>query len=139
VSASNDLASFPLRVLLSHVDDETLADEVARRKACLARSLRRARAREVARIRVAVARLYGLTPAEISGQSRHRGVAIPRQIAMALAYEAGLSLPQIGKAFARHHTTVLHARRYVARMEREDLQTAMSLALLRAELKDGIA
>lgn len=48
--------------------------------------------------------------AVILGPSRRRMVSKPRQRAMADAWLAGWSMPQIGRAFGdRDHTTVLHA------------------------------
>lgn len=54
---------------------------------------------------------FGLTKAEIEGPSRARKYAWPRQVTMALCrrYCDRASLPQIGLAFNRDHTTVLHA------------------------------
>lgn len=124
-----DLASIPLRSLLAAVDDRTLAAELLLRA-------RRARTEGIAgirRVRAAVARLYGLRPADLAERRRIAGAAEPRMLAMFLAREQGYSLPQIGRALNRHHTTVLHACRVVAASE--DLQTAMSLALLRWELR----
>lgn len=57
----------------------------------------------------------GLTAAHITGPQRTLRVSEPRQKAMARAYATGLySLPQIGRAFHRDHTTVLHACRKAA-------------------------
>jgi chromosomal replication initiator protein len=57
---------------------------------------------------------FGVSEKELLGTSRLRSVMLPRQVAMYLARElAGLSLPRIGAAFARDHTTVLHACRKV--------------------------
>ena len=49
----------------------------------------------------------------------------PRQIAMALAKElTSMSLPEIGDAFGgRDHTTVLHAKRKVEELVRNDSKT----------------
>jgi chromosomal replication initiator protein len=61
-----------------------------------------------------VAAAFSLSEKELLGASRLRGVLRPRQIAMYLARElTGLSLPRIGAAFDRDHTTVLHACRKV--------------------------
>ena len=56
----------------------------------------------------------GCTPEIILGQRRDRRTAHARQDAMADAYATGrYSLPQIGRAFNRDHTTVLYAVRIV--------------------------
>lgn len=52
--------------------------------------------------------------------SRRRSESHPRQIAMFIARQDGLSLPQIAKVFSRDHTTVLHACRAVSGRLRED-------------------
>lgn len=54
---------------------------------------------------------FGLTLQDLHGPSRHRKVAWPRIIAMALARERGATLKQIGSYFCRDHTTVLNAVR----------------------------
>lgn len=56
------------------------------------------------------------TPAEaLTGVARGDGPTIAhRHIAMAAARQLGHSLPAIGRAFGRDHTTVLHACRRVA-------------------------
>ena len=72
----------------------------------------------------AVARVFGLSEAEIMGRSRTRDVALPRQIAMYLMREEGnASLPQIGASLGgRDHTTVMYACEKVADLiERDDM------------------
>lgn len=73
-------------------------------------------------IQKTVAEYYSIRLADLSGKSRSRSVARPRQIAMALAKElTSKSLPEIGKAFGgRDHTTVLHACRKVAELQESD-------------------
>lgn len=57
----------------------------------------------------------GVTEAHIVGPQRTVSVTEARQRAMARAYATGrYSLPQIGRAFNRDHTTVLHAFRKAA-------------------------
>lgn len=46
--------------------------------------------------------------------SRRHSESHPRQVAMYIARQDGLSLPAIAKTFRRDHTTVLHACRSVA-------------------------
>jgi chromosomal replication initiator protein len=62
-------------------------------------------------VQIIVAEEYGLTMKEMLGVRRGKKFAEPRMIAMWLAYEIlpNKSLPQIGRAFDRDHTTVLHA------------------------------
>jgi chromosomal replication initiator protein len=74
----------------------------------------------IANIQKSVADYYQLRIADLSSKRRSRSVARPRQLAMALAKElTEHSLPEIGEAFSRDHTTVLHACRVV----RELLET----------------
>jgi hypothetical protein len=62
-----------------------------------------------ARISDVVAKRYGLTRAEIRGDSRRAIYIKPRHIAMYLCVRvAGMSFPHTGRMFNRDHTTVLH-------------------------------
>ena len=63
-----------------------------------------------------VAQFYSLGEEDLTGASRRRDVALPRQIAMYLTRElTTLSLPQIGSFFGnRDHSTVLHACTQIA-------------------------
>ena len=62
-----------------------------------------------------VSDFYGLSMNELTGPTRRREIAVPRQIAMYLTREmTGMSLPQIGAVFGgRDHTTVLHSYKTV--------------------------
>lgn len=66
-------------------------------------------------IKKIVARHSGIRVAALVGQRRGRLEAWPRQMLCFLAREhcAGLSLPRIGAAINRDHTTILHAVRAV--------------------------
>ncbi len=83
-----------------------------------------------------VASAFGITAKELRGTSRLRRVMLPRQVAMFLARTVcGLSLPRIGTALGRDHTTVLHAIRKVeAEMAMEE-QFASKVRELQAELR----
>ena len=73
-------------------------------------------------IQKTVSEYYRVRLADLSGKSRSRSIARPRQVAMALSKElTGKSLPEIGQAFGgRDHTTVLHACRKVVELQAED-------------------
>lgn len=73
-------------------------------------------------IQKTVAEYYKIRLADMSGKSRSRSIARPRQLAMALAKElTSKSLPEIGQAFGgRDHTTVLHACRKIAELKELD-------------------
>jgi chromosomal replication initiator protein len=58
----------------------------------------------------------GFSREALLGPSRKQPLARVRQEAMARCYnETDLSLPAVGRIFNRHHATVLHAVRVVAR------------------------
>lgn len=64
----------------------------------------------IAEIKCAVAAYYGLTVNQLCGPERARIYSRPRQVAMFLARKmTGRSLPEIGRAFQRDHSTVLHS------------------------------
>ena len=64
-----------------------------------------------------VAAKFGLPVVELLARNNSRNVAYPRQIAMYLCKRlTRMSLTNIGKAFRKHHTTVLHS---IAKIERE--------------------
>lgn len=70
----------------------------------------------VRRVVAEVCARHNVSAQDLLGDSRVRRIAWPRQEAMALIYATGkLSLPQIGAAFSRDHTTVLSACRAYAR------------------------
>lgn len=76
----------------------------------------------VDRIKAAVAAEFGIPLGEMVSDRRHRGVARPRQVAMALACTlTPCSLPTIGRVFGnRDHTTVINARRRVEQLRAGD-------------------
>jgi chromosomal replication initiator protein len=68
-----------------------------------------------------VSTYYNIRVADLSSKRRSRSLARPRQIAMALAKElTEHSLPEIGRAFDKDHTTVLHACKKVRELRDED-------------------
>ncbi len=73
-----------------------------------------ARLHTVDSIQKAVTRYYSIKISDLMSHTRQRSIARPRQIAMFLAKQlTDRSLPEIGQAFNRDHTTVLHAIRRV--------------------------
>ncbi|MDB5307264.1 MAG: hypothetical protein JWO38_1466 [Gemmataceae bacterium] len=82
-----------------------------------------------------VAAAFGVSERELLGTSRLRRVMVPRQVAMYLARElSGRSLPQLGTAFGRDHTTVLHSCRKIEAEIETDERLAGTVRQLRAEL-----
>ncbi|HAW34035.1 MAG TPA: chromosomal replication initiator protein DnaA, partial [Alphaproteobacteria bacterium] len=64
-----------------------------------------------------VAERYNIRVSEMTSKRRERSVARPRQIAMYLAKNLTTkSLPDIGRAFDRDHTTVIHAVKTIEEM-----------------------
>ncbi|MEQ1439215.1 chromosomal replication initiator protein DnaA [Fontimonas sp. SYSU GA230001] len=74
-------------------------------------------------IKRTVAGYYNIRVGDLNSPRRTRSLARPRQIAMCLAKELTQhSLPEIGEAFGKDHTTVLHACRKIAELRGEDLK-----------------
>jgi chromosomal replication initiator protein len=68
-----------------------------------------------------VSTYYNIRINDLTSERRTRSLARPRQVAMALAKELTQhSLPEIGHAFGKDHTTVLHACRKIAQLRQED-------------------
>ncbi|MCU0303192.1 MAG: chromosomal replication initiator protein DnaA [Thermoanaerobaculales bacterium] len=64
-----------------------------------------------------VAQHYGIRVADLKGRSNRRSIALPRQVAMYLIRDIlNLSFPEIGKAFAKHHSTVMYAVDSITKM-----------------------
>ncbi len=73
-------------------------------------------------IQRAVAQAYGVRVAQLRDRDNSREVATARHAAMYLCKEiTRLSLPEIGRRFGgKHHSTVLHAVRKMARNRQDD-------------------
>jgi chromosomal replication initiator protein len=72
-----------------------------------------------------VAEFYKIKVADMYSPKRSRNVARPRQVAMAIAKElTHHSLPEIGDAFNKDHTTVLHACKRIDSLKVDDPQVA---------------
>ena len=69
-----------------------------------------------------VAEYYHISLRELTGKRRNRGIARPRQIAMALSRELTQnSYTEIGQAFdGRDHSTVIHACERVRELRAEE-------------------
>ena len=74
-------------------------------------------------IKRTVASYYKIRVADLASVRRNRGLARPRQMAMALCKELTQhSLPEIGESFSKDHTTVLHACRRIKQLKDEDIR-----------------
>jgi chromosomal replication initiator protein len=83
------------------------------------------RPREVITVDVvikAVASYYGLKPADIKSERRHKSVATPRAVAMYLArHHTKDSYPDLARAFGgKHHTTVISAVQKIGERLKDD-------------------
>jgi chromosomal replication initiator protein len=71
----------------------------------------------------AVAERFSLTPANLKQKSNMQQIAYPRQIAMFLIRDlTQASLPEIGRLFNKHHTTVLHSIQKIERQRNHDAE-----------------
>ena len=84
-----------------------------------------------------VADFFGINRGSLTGRSRARDVAYPRQVAMYLMRElAEMSLPRIGDELGgRDHTTVLYACEKVAEMIEADDRTRKQIMRLKGQLQ----
>lgn len=72
-------------------------------------------------IQKTVANYYHIKVSDLKSKSRKAALAKQRQIAMAIAKQlTNLSLPDIGDAFERDHSTVIHAIKKVEEMKKSD-------------------
>jgi len=86
-------------------------------------------------IQNAVAEYYRIRRAELLAETRERRIVGPRQMAMYLCTEVtDKSLVEIGKAFRRDHTTVMHARNRLSESRRTDPEISEDCRNLLREL-----
>lgn len=91
-------------------------------------------------VKTVVAAYHGLTKADLECRSRKRRLAIPRQKAIALAYElTGHSYPSLGRSFGgRDHSTALYAHHKIRAMEAADPQLASEMNECRARIAQAV-
>ena len=86
-------------------------------------------------IKKEVAGYFNIRLNDLSSVRRTRSLARPRQIAMSLAKELTQhSFTEIGDAFGKDHTTVLHAHRKVAELRESDVRVREDYANLLRKL-----
>ena len=96
----------------------------------------------IADVQQAVARVFRLSIDEMMSRKRCRTVASARQVAMYLSREltggggrrAAASFPRIGMAFARDHSSVIHACGVIERRRQSDDGFAQMLEAIEGEL-----
>lgn len=91
----------------------------------------------IAQVQEVVGNYYRLTRQELLGECRERRLALPRQIAIALAFEfvPRTSTTAMGRLFGgRDHSTVIHAVERVEEWSRKSGVVARDLEKLRRRL-----
>jgi chromosomal replication initiator protein len=91
----------------------------------------------------AVSQQFNVRPRDLRSASRSPRITTPRQIAMYLVRRhCGLSYPEIGRRFAKHHTTALHSDRVVQNQLGENASLRSAVLLIEKELirvsEDGV-
>ncbi len=82
-----------------------------------------------------VARHFDVRLRDLRSPSRSPRVTTPRQIAMYLVRRhCGLSYPEIGRRFDRHHTTAIHSDRLVQKQLEQNGSLRSAVVLLEKEL-----
>ena len=82
------------------------------------------------------AHYFGITIEQMSSSDRSHTVVEARQIAMYLCRElTDLSLPKIGQAFGRDHTTVMHANKKITALMKEKRETFNHVSELTNRIK----
>lgn len=84
-------------------------------------------------VKSAACQMYDIEPSQLIGKRRHRKIAWPRQMAMAVARDiTHRSMPEIGRSFGdRDHTTVIHALRQVKKRRLESPRIEIEYTELR--------
>lgn len=91
-------------------------------------------------IRRVVTTFFAVTDKELDGRSRSGSIARIRQIAFYLCRtRTAQSLPEIGRAFKRDHSTILHGVRRIAAARRTDAALHGDLSTLEARLVELLA
>ncbi|MGF1617127.1 MAG: chromosomal replication initiator protein DnaA [Acidimicrobiia bacterium] len=81
---------------------------------------------------------FGFSPEDVLSPSRRQPLVMCRQVSMYLCRElTDLSLPRIGEAFNRDHTTVLHSVEKVKRVLRSDRAVFDRVTQLTQDLRKG--
>lgn len=80
---------------------------------------------------------YGITPGNIVGEKRERNTAHARHVAVYLTRNlTKLSLPDIGSAFKRHHSTVIHSVDLIETQRKDNLKLDSDLKDLTDNIKN---
>jgi chromosomal replication initiator protein len=75
----------------------------------------------ISNIQVEIEKYYNITHAEMLGKQRPRNISLARQVAMYLCRSlTGESYPDIGKAFKKDHSSVVHAYNNIENKKQSD-------------------
>ncbi len=123
-------------IAMARLTDQPLTPEIA--EVALGNLLPQRRELPAGEILERVARHFGLQPRQLTGRSRKRDIARPRQIVMYLVREeTDASLPQIGELLGgRDHSTILYGCDRVAELLEEDVELRREVTTLRQHLYD---
>lgn len=81
------------------------------------------------------AKYYSMEPAAITGSSRVKEIVQARQVSIYLIRSiTSLSLPEIGKVFNQHHTTVMHSLEKVEKRMKEDRELSEIIRDIRSNI-----
>ena len=95
-----------------------------------------ARTVSVESIQSAVAKMYGISIADILSEKKVRTIAEPRMVAMYLSRVlTKQSSTEIGEAFARNHATILYAEKQVPKLCAKNESLRMAVSQLERQLK----
>lgn len=87
-------------------------------------------------IQAAVEDFYGVSHKDIVGRGRARSIVRPRQVAIYLCRDLSeTTLSNIGKAFNRDHTTVLHSCELISSQMQEDRNLREELEAVREKIR----
>jgi len=82
-----------------------------------------------------VAKCFNVSPAEIMGSARNKDIVLARQVAMYVTRRmTPLSLQEIGAAFKRDHTTVMHSLERIETMAKKSPEMAEMLKDINANI-----
>lgn len=82
-----------------------------------------------------ISRHFSVRPSELRSSARSPRITTPRQLAMyLLRHHCGLSYPEIGQRFRRHHTTAMHACRRIEQQRDQSSSLHATVTILEKEL-----
>ncbi|MCC8099279.1 MAG: chromosomal replication initiator protein DnaA [Clostridiales bacterium] len=81
------------------------------------------------------AKYYDIDSKQLMGSSRKANVVLARQVSMYIMRTmTGQSLPEIGKYFNQHHTTVMHSVEKIEQMQQENRELSHAIKDIKANI-----